>query len=260
MEPRIKALIDYTETKIGLDNYYLESHKLHRYVTILNETVYTLSMEWFPEGAILPEEDDLNPDGTAVIEINIHTKKFESIIFVDGKSYANGIVFSDDSKDNIIKWIEEETGVTYDEQFHLKKEEERELLFQRCIDGIVYSPGGFIEVKCDEKGNLTYFSIHGPFPSKEIVNEEAYTLSLEKIEKVAKAQVKLIEFPSFEQEKLYHIYGVDEIYITNEAVSTIPFEMMVDVGSYLKVDQTIGWNAPAHSKLEREEIQLTEDI
>lgn len=48
MDIRIKELLDATQQKYGLDNYYLQSHEIYRDVTILGETNYFLSMEWFP--------------------------------------------------------------------------------------------------------------------------------------------------------------------------------------------------------------------
>ena len=95
MDGRIQELIDFTKEKFGLENYYLERHSLYRNVNIFNETVYTLCMEWFPNHVTEQEEDGSNPDGTAVIEMNVNTRKFESAIFVMGKTYAkDGVTFA----------------------------------------------------------------------------------------------------------------------------------------------------------------------
>ena len=260
MDSRIKELIDYTKIKFGLDKYHLQRQRLYRKVNIFNETIYTLCMEWFPDHVSEPKDDDSNPEGTAVIDIDVNSRKLESVIFVGDKSYANGIMFSEFDRKEIIRWIEQETELMYGKQFELHKEDARELHFKECIDGVAVSPSGSVEIKFDQEGKLTMFSVHGQFPSKEIVKEETYTLSLQKIEHLAKEQLQLIEFPSFEQQRLLPVYGMEEIYIMNDQTSTIPFEFIVDVRSYLKVDKTMYWDTPLHKPFERKEINWMEDV
>ena len=261
MDRRIQELIEFTKARFGLDNYYLKHHSLSRNVNIFNETVYTLCMEWFPNHETEHEDDDSNPEGAASIEINVNTRKFESVIFVMGKTYAKeGITFANLDSKTIIKWIERETGLTYGEQFQLHKEEEGELHFTECIDGVSVSPSGYIEIKFDRDGNLTFFSIHGQFPPKEMVKEETITLAIEKVEHLAKGQLKLIEFPSYEQKRLLSIYAVEEIYVTNDGMSIIPFEVIVDDRSYLKIDKTIDWDEPINEPFERKEISWIENV
>src|SRR5690625_2757960 len=116
MDDRIRALIDYTKSKFGLNNYFLKRHELYRDVNMFNETEYTLSMEWFPNHITDDEGDeDLNPQGTAVIDVDVQDRTFNSVVFVEGVSYANGIIFSDYDTQDIIKWIEKETGLRSEE-------------------------------------------------------------------------------------------------------------------------------------------------
>ncbi|WP_248561782.1 hypothetical protein [Niallia sp. NCCP-28] len=261
MDRRIQKLIDFTKEKFGLEDYCLERHSLSRSVNIFNETVYTLCMEWFPSYVIEPVDDGSNPEGTAVMEIDVNSQKFKSAIFVMGKTYAkDGIAFANLDTNKIIKWIEAETGLTYGKQFQLHKEAEGEIEFKECFEGVAVSPSGFIDIKFNQKGKLTSFSVHGQFPSKERVKEETYTLSLEAVEHLAKEQLKLIEYPSYEQKKLFSIYGVEEIYVTNDQTSTIPFEFIADVESYLKIDKTIYWEDPINRPFGRQEISWMEDI
>ena len=56
------------------------------------------------------------------------------------------------------------------------------------------------------------------------------------------------------------VYGVEEIYVTNDRTSTIPFEFIVDVRSYLKIDKTIYWDEPINESFERKEISWIEDV
>jgi hypothetical protein len=261
MDIRIKELIDFAKIKFGLDNYYLQRHSLNRNVNVLNETVYTLSMEWFPNEVSEQEDDDTNPEGTAVIEIDVNSRKLESVIFVMGKSIANdGVTFAALNTEDIIKWIEDETGLTYGKQFQLEKEEEGKMYFKECFNGVATSPSGYIEVHFDQEGNLTFFSVHGHYPSKTLVNEETYTISLEKVEHLAKEQLKLIEFPSYEKNRLFPVYVMEEIYVMNDQTSTIPFQFIVNVCSQTDVDRTIYWNEPINKPFERKEINWIENV
>lgn len=259
-DQRIQVFIDETKEKFGLHHYYLARHQLYRNINIFNETIYTLAMEWFPKHIALDQHDDGNPDGTAIIEMEIHSKKYKSIIFVGGQSYANGIRFDRIDLNEVIKWIEQETGLIYGKQFHLRQEQEQRYQFFECINGVPVSPSGTIEIEFDSSGNLTLFSVAGQFPAKDTVHEEAYTLSLEKIENIAKSQFQLVEFPNDEQEKLTSVYALEEIYVTNDNMSTIPFEAALDGRPYVKLDQTIYWESPANQSFEKQEIQWKEDI
>ncbi|HZH61340.1 MAG TPA: hypothetical protein VEY70_17590, partial [Metabacillus sp.] len=192
---------------------------------------------------------------------DIHTYKFTSVIFVMGKTYAqNGVSLAHFTKNDIINWIEQETGLTYGKQFNLRKEEEGEFHFMECIDGIAVSPSGYIELHFNKEGKLTFFSIHGQFPSKQMVREEEYSLIYEKIEHLAKEQLKLIEFPLFEQKRLFPIFAVEEIYIKNDQTSTIPFEVFADANSYVKIDKTIYWNEPLKQTFNQKELTWNEEV
>lgn len=119
VDRRIRELVDFAKVKFGLNNYYLQRHQFYRSINILNETVYTLSMEWFPNHVIDHEDDGSNPEGTASIEINVNNRKFKGAIFVMGKSYAeNEIMFANRNTEDIIKWVEDETGLTEEKYFN----------------------------------------------------------------------------------------------------------------------------------------------
>ncbi|QTM98488.1 hypothetical protein ERJ70_03765 [Sediminibacillus dalangtanensis] len=243
MDKRIQALVDLTKEKFGLQNYYLGRHDLNRSVTIFKETNYTLTMEWFPAHAPKPGEDDLNPEGTAVIEIDIHQQVFISAIFVGGKSFAeNGISFSSLSTDAVIGWVEKETGLVFGKQFSVQKTSRQEYRFQACVNGTAVSPGGQIEVKMDKKGQLLFFSITGDFPTTDVVEEAVYQLSLESIEPLAKKQAQLVEFPALEQEKLIPVYAMEEIYVKNDQTGTITFDIGTPSGTVETIDRPIVWD------------------
>lgn len=258
MDLRTKELVDFTKTKFGLEHYDLKDYKFYRKVNLFNETVYTLSMDWLPNGVFI-NEDELNPKGTACININVGTKKFEQVIFVEGTTFANGgITFQ--HKEDVIKWIERETGLTYGQQFHLVKGEKGKFIFQSIINGVKLYPSGTIEIQVDQEGKLILFSIHGHFPSEEEVKKEKFSLSLEMLQPLIKEQVKLIETPNFEEKTLLPVYAVEEIFITNDRTKTIPFDFYSDINQYLKFDETMFWNEPMNGSLERKRIHLDEEL
>jgi hypothetical protein len=93
-----------------------------------------------------------------------------------------------------------------------------------------------------------------------MVKEGTYNLIFEDVEHLAKEQLKLIEFPSYEQKKLVNVYAVEEIYVTNDGTSTIPFEILADVRSYLKINKTLLWDEPINKPFDRKVISWDEDI
>src|SRR5690625_2475704 len=257
MSEKIKKIIHFTKQKFGLDDYYLKDDNLHRHVNIFNEMVYILSMEWFPNQIKEREEDGSNPEGVAVIDIEIDSKKVQSAIFVGGKSFENGISFYNHDMNEIIKWVEQETQLIYGTHFQKYKKTEREYRFIGCIEEVPVSPAASVEIKLDQEGKLTFFAMYGQFPSEKMIQKETYTLSFEKIEDFTKKQLKLIELPSFEEEKLLPIYALEEIYLTNDQQTTIPFEFIVDKRAYIKVDKVIEWETRIHQPFEGQEIELT---
>ncbi|WP_139997546.1 hypothetical protein [Paenibacillus paridis] len=102
MHPKIEPYIEWAIFKFGLEHYTLERHDLYRSINQFNETVYSLSMEWFPVHHTQQAQDDpdYNPIGTAVIDLDIGRSVANSIVFVGGKSYASQSTFSS-MEDNV---------------------------------------------------------------------------------------------------------------------------------------------------------------
>lgn len=260
MDERIKELVDTTREKYGLTEYYLQNWDINRSTTIFNETVYTLSMEWFPNSMKGWEDEEHNPEGTASIEINIHSRNVKSVIFVGGISYADGMTFDLTKKSEIINWMEKETELTYGKQFTFCEEKEREIRFKECIDEIAVSPSGFIELKVDEKGKLTFFSVFGQFPNDRLIKREQYALDVEQIEEELKnEQVKLVEFPVIKERKIVPAYALGELYIKNDYSGTLSFDLFLD-DSRLELDKVIEWDTPIGKRFSRKEMSWFEDI
>ncbi|GEL77043.1 hypothetical protein [Tenuibacillus multivorans] len=258
MDPRIKTLIDTTKEKFGLQSYYLKRHDINRDINTFNQTVYTLSMEWFPNGTE-STDDGLNPEGTAVIELELNTQKVRSAIFVNSLSFVEGVAFSKIDLETIIAWVEQETHLTYHKQFQLKKHEENQFVFTSCWNGTDTFPLGKIEIQFDSDGKMVLYSVIGSFPADRLVQEETYTLSLDRVEQIARQQLQLINWPDYEKEQVTPVYGIEEIYITNDGKSTIPFEPF-DETKGVNINQTITWNTHDATPFEAQDLDLDEEI
>lgn len=260
MEQKIQALITATKEKFGLTNYYLHTSSFRRSLDIFEDTTYILTTEWLPSHAIKVEEDDLNPPGTAIIDINVHTGQLKSILFVDNKSFAEKNIIVSTSTKDIIQWIEEETGLTYNEQFQLVEEGNGRLFFKECFMGIPVSPSGSIEIKYNQDGQLTLFSVIGQFPPKNKFKQDVPALSLEKVADLSKKQIKLIEFPLEKQKQILPFYGLEEIYITNDLTRTILYEFFVNDKIQLAIDKIIYWDSPTNQSFEKTSLTFANNI
>jgi len=260
MEQKIQALITATKEKFGLTNYYLHTSSFHRNLDIFEDTTYIFTTEWLPSHAKKVEEDDLNPPGTAIIDIDVHTGQLKRILFVNNKSFAEKNLIVSTSTNDIIQWIEEETGLTYNEQFQLIEEENGRLFFKECLMGIPVSPSGFIEIKYNQDGQLTLFSAIGQFPPKEKFKQDIPALSLEKVADLPKKQIKLIEFPLEKQKQILPFYGFEEIYIANDLTRTIPYEFFVNDKIQLAIDKIIYWDSPIKQSFEKTFLTVDNDV
>lgn len=263
MDKRMKEWMDAAQQKFGLGSYYLHSYELYREVMLLNETGYFLSMEWFPSH-IADWEEDSNPEGTAVITVNLHTGQYKSVIFVGGKSCASETPFQDAGRNEVIRWMEAEAGIEYGKQFRLDMEQEGEYHFTACIDGVPLSPGGRAELRFDAEGKLTFYSVYGTFPDRSLLEEadDSFILTLEAAEPLAKKQLKLLELPLLEEQRIIPVYGLEEIYIANDGLSVIPFDIHRNTGMSVSLDKLMAWEQPATEQkpFERIELELHETV
>lgn len=243
-----------------MSNYYLYSYSFYRNVNIFKETIYSLTMEWFPKQYTDRDEDDWNPPGTAVIDYELDSGQYTSVIFVRGITYAQGTVFKDFSEQEVVEWLENETGLRHEKQFQMKKAEERSFYFEECINGIPLSPSGGMEIRCDKGGKLTYFAINGHWPSLDLVKEESYTLTLNEAGTLAKEQLKRLNFPSHERKKLIPLYALEEVYITNDGSATIPFSVLVNERFYTQVNKQLDWEKELPNSFNGEQIQFVDEV
>lgn len=210
-------------------------------------------MEWLPEHIKTWDDEDEVPEGTASISISIDSKRFNSIIFVGGKSYSDNPVL----QEKIINWIEQETGLTYEEDFVFGQDEGDRLSFNRIINGLEIRPREWVEIEFDKAGQLVFYSLYGSFMDKPKISKELYTLNLQKAEPLAKKQFQQWDFPSNEQQRFVYMYGIEEVYIRNDLSGTFPLELSHNIR---EVDYLLEWAEPIHKQFKRKPVKFTEEL
>ncbi|MCY9529427.1 hypothetical protein M5X04_08790 [Paenibacillus alvei] len=260
MTINIQEIIHATQHKFGLEKYRLHTQELYREVNLFNETTYYLSMEWYPPYVKESVEEDTNPEGTAVISYDLTAGQYTSVIFVQGKSYANSPSYPNIGLEEIIAWIERDTELVYGKQFQLSHHQNGQYIFHECVDGTPLSPGGRIEIHIDEANKLVQYSKYGFYASKSLIQKETFSLSIEQVEPLAKEQLKLLEYPVYEEQCLLPLYGIEEIYVTNDGASVIPFESIIHAVSRLNIDKVIEWEQASTQPLEKVDIEWRETV
>ncbi len=139
-------------------------------------------------------------------------------------------------------------------------EEKQALSFGAAVDNIPVTPTGTIEVAFNDDGELTLFSIDGTFPDGEQIAWEPFALTPDKYEPVAKSQCQLLELPDQGQEKWLPMYGMEEVFIANDAERTIPFTFEADRYSFVSKDEILRWDEPLDGEFERKEMDLSPEV
>jgi len=105
MDKRLQKIVDDVKVKFGLDAYKLATHSIHKERNSLGEAYYKFNMEFFPNMISGKYEEDINPEGTAIVEYNIQDEIIESVIFVEGKSFATKTHFPNKSEQEVNNWF-----------------------------------------------------------------------------------------------------------------------------------------------------------
>jgi hypothetical protein len=254
MDKRVQTIADKARIEFGLEHYHLGRYSFY---TKRNGTDYELNMEWFPNVTDGPLEDDINPDGTASIDYNIQQERFQSVIFTMGTSFSTGHPFKEKTIEEAAAWLERQTGLTYEQDFFADQASENRFQFTSRVDGIRLSPSFQLNVEFDDDGKLLSFSTYGEAPDLKLVDKQDFKLTLEEIEPTVKAHVTLVNFPSEAEEKFVPVYAIDEVYVTADGKHCIPFLMDERM---TKVDHLMEWDKPLEGKIERQFINLSEEV
>ncbi|RWZ58004.1 hypothetical protein EQV77_09450 [Halobacillus fulvus] len=241
--------------KFGLSDYTLGRTNFFRTISANQQTQYTYSMEWFPEG-VEREDEDTNPKGTASIEVDVHTGELLSFIAVGGVLYADSVRFQNEQE--VRGWIEKEAGVLLSHS-ELQIEEEGEYRFINTVDGIPTTPGAEFRVRLNSEGKLTLFSQLGHFTKPELVEREPFTLTIENVRDISMNQLHPLEYPIVEEERLVSIFGIDEIYITNDGESTLPF-LLSRSNQQVTVEKVMTYEPLFEGHFQGERLNFSEEV
>ncbi|WP_042221260.1 hypothetical protein [Oceanobacillus manasiensis] len=263
MNELLKKIADSCQKDFGLENYYLERYHLFRDDNSSLENNYLFSMEWFPrvvEGEI---EEGLNPPGTAVVDVELQSKKLRHFTFVNGVNLAEEQVFPKlaDGSETIIEWVEEKTGLEFGRQFQLAEEADDGVRFLAAADNIPVFPVGSIEVTFNEEGMLSHYSIDGSFPEEEQIKWEPFALTPTIVDPIILDQFQLLEIPVEEEERWLAVYGTTTTFLTNDKQHIIPFEKAEMRDSYEVLDRNIEWDSEAtENTFVAKEIDLSHEV
>lgn len=260
MDKRIQNIVDLTRDTFNLKYFHLKRYSFRREVNLFKETNYSLLMEWFPNNAIQPDDLELNPKGTAVVSIDIASKIFNQIIFVGRETLVNDNYFAYATKEEVIKWIENKTGLIYKKDFILSKVFPGKYEFSACIDGVKTSPAGTIKLEYDILGNLVLYTIDGEFPRRQSAEKTEDALTLDQVEHIAMEQLRLVEIPSETRKRQISVYGLEEVFIKKDGLLVTPLKRFDSIREHYVIDKLIYWDTPIKKEFKKEDINLTEEI
>lgn len=248
LHPKLQVYIDKLSALFGLDEYRFARYSLHREVNVRQETVYMVSLEFFPLSARDVDVEEGNPLGTFVAQIDMRTGGIKSVIFVGGISFAQGIHISAETITNqnveaISQIIMKLSGVELTQptqQFKIVHQAKNRVGLHACIGEIEIS-GFTIDLKCNDEGQLVMYGCYGDIPKQEEVRVEQFTLSLSQLDHIITEQVKLVSLPQVETKQWLNLYGIEEIWIRNNGIETYPYELLEDNVEKIQLDIPLFW-------------------
>lgn len=251
MDKKLKQLVNHFTEKFGLEHYQLETISCYKKMMVNGEMHYICDLEFFPNATRDQADEDYNPPGTACISYNITTEKLIHILFVQHQSFSTKTIFQTQSVKEVAKWVEEETGLQYGEDFSAFDTLDHGYLFKAEAHGYPISPDCMIEVEFDETGKLISFHMNDAQIFDENMPFEAFTLTLSDVQSIIQEQIKLEYVPIEEEQKLISIYTIEETYITNDGKQIIPHFMNAHSTT---VNQQLKWEDALEEPIERKAI------
>ncbi|GGA82863.1 hypothetical protein [Ornithinibacillus halotolerans] len=259
MNENIQEIASSLQEKYGLDEYLLKRSHLHYELTLDNQTNYILSLEWFLKDTT-EEEENFNPAGSCVMDIDFHTKAIRRIIFVNDVSYAKEGIFPSSDIENVIEWIEELTDMMFGRQFKLVQEEDTDFYFEATVDNMEVAPTGSIKVSFNDKDQLTEFSIDGVFPEETEIDWEPFSLTKEDLLDEISQHLSLVETPIEADEKWVYLWNIDTFYIRNDKSTLIFPEAIYNMSTYIEQDSSLQWENPSEKEYSLEEVDFSTEI
>ncbi|WP_042144153.1 hypothetical protein [Paucisalibacillus sp. EB02] len=260
MNEQIHAIANSLQKDYGLDDYVLKRHHIFSETNVDNNTNYILSLEWFPEDQVNKENEDFNPDGSVVMDVDLHTNKIRRIIFVNDVSFAQEGIFPSPNIEHVIEWIEELTGLMFGRQFKLMSETERKFTFHATIDNIDIAPTGDIEVAFNEDNQLSLFSIGGVFPTEDEVDWEPFSLTKEDIRNEVEQHITLIDIPIEKEEKWLKAWNLNQLFIRNDKSEILLPESLYNLNTLIEMNVSLEWDSANTYELTPKDIDFSTEV
>ncbi|KIL53760.1 hypothetical protein KP77_00210 [Jeotgalibacillus alimentarius] len=211
--------LDRMEMDYDLEGYTPVEPYIERSYNPVEGTVYTLTVDWLPPGTVEREEEGHNPAGTIVLTYNITHQCYIRMIVV-GDEGSDKLVFK--TEQELDDWLVNQTRMTPGVNL-IKKKTNHGVSYSAVTYGIRLSPGGSIGIELDEQHRLKMYSKYGVFPTDEWIHQETFTITQPDVMSIARNQVKVYETPFIFDGKPF--YAFEEIYVKNNDLNTLPFEL-----------------------------------
>ncbi|WP_309088424.1 hypothetical protein [Domibacillus sp.] len=235
--------VDMVKSKFGLEDYTcLETFATYE-KNEWNETSYRFTSEWLPPGHSERKEDETNPEGTGVIELNAKTGRLTNVVFVGGRAPKHGFSFLSGDREEVIRFIEQETGWTYGSQFIDTRAETDSFTFDLAYKGVPVTPGGSVTVEMDEQKKLTLFSAYGLVPDE--AEEAEFQLDAAALESLAKERLVFVEYPLMKEEKWLPLFMIDDVFVDNKTGKAV-----------LQKQDILTWKSAKNQRVKRKLLQL----
>ncbi|WP_394679389.1 hypothetical protein [uncultured Exiguobacterium sp.] len=239
MHPLTKDLISHIQDKYQLNDYVLHE-SFYRREKVHGETQYLLETCWFPINHGPWSEDESYPDGTIEIQVDTVTRRTTSI-----NKLCDVTIHSlpEDLRDSDTQtaWLEQELGMTYDQEFMLLKHQDSLYQYVSCQNGIRLFPDLFISLELTNEGALDSFSVYGTPALSHKYPTEPFTLSLEQMAPIISQQFRSFSVPNEHQRKL--AYAIEEIFVSEDGLQTYPLDHPDT--SAVTVNEVVTWNKPS---------------
>ncbi|KGX94109.1 hypothetical protein N781_02310 [Pontibacillus halophilus JSM 076056 = DSM 19796] len=241
MYEKVEQFEEIVRKRFGLQQHLLYDYGIFKKDGRLPlEQTHVLSLEFFPPGEFERIEDS-NPDGTAVIDIDVYSGEVLSMLYVSGVRTGTPILLP--NEDEVKRWVLEAQPTKDMLPLQVQKSECNLYMLQTYVDGIPLSPGGLIEVKVNERQELTSYAKFGSFPPSAMVQKEDYQLKLdEHMKHQAAEQVSLVQIPSVKNKEWVAAYVFDEVYVHNDGQNTSDY--LMDVRTSVPVHKKMMWDEP----------------
>lgn len=254
MHPLTKDLISHIQDKYQLNDYVLHESFYHR-EKFHGETQYSFETCWFPINHGPWSEDESYPDGTIEIQVDTVTRRTTSI-----NKHGDVTIYSlpEDLRDSDTQtsWLEQELGMTFDQEFMLLKHQDSLYQYVSCQNGIRLFPGFFISLELTDDGALDFFSVYGTPALSNKYPTESFSLAPVQITPIITEQIRFFSAPGDQQRIQAHT--IEEIFVSQNDSLTYPFSDP-DTSS-VAMNEIVTWDKPSTFSYTRKLIKRRDAV